>query len=329
MATRPVSVSDKRRVVRNLVEPARRYWPRSLLSLPFGLSSFCRLSNRLLRACYPCFAGYSVEATLRTTTNGPSSSTCSSGPSSNAPEANARSAWPSKRHAPKDFPGAESEPSSAPLLKPPSSATVRSPNWPEIGHRRPEQLRAQADACATTRYTSQPVARWTPRRSATRPIEPRLRNPTLRTCVDQVRGSGDRRWTRVIPQPSQDYGSLAVNDGERVVRYTIDGRHRSKSFRTRIEADRYRGRLLQAVQDGGRFDETSGEPESWQTPLADLHVHEWARRWLAEPWSEWQLRTRASAVEALARFTTIAIRGGATPTGGVARLPLHRTRARL
>ena len=30
-----------------------------------------------------------------------------------------------------------------------------------------------------------------------------------------------------------------------VVRYTIDGRHRSKSFRTRVEAERYRGLLLQ------------------------------------------------------------------------------------
>ena len=91
-----------------------------------------------------------------------------------------------------------------------------------------------------------------------------------------------------------------------VVRFTIDGRHRSKSFRTRIEADRYRGLLLQAVQDGGRFNETTGEPESWQTPLADVRVHEWSRRWLAEQWPEWQPRTRASATEALARFITLA-----------------------
>ena len=111
----------------------------------------------------------------------------------------------------------------------------------------------------------------------------------------------------------QDRRSTAQAKLPWVVRYTIDGRHRSKSFRTRIEADRYRGRLLQAVQDGGRFDDTSGEPDAWQTPLADLRMYEWARRWLAEQWSEWQPRTRASAVEALARFVTIAIRGGATP----------------
>ena len=84
-----------------------------------------------------------------------------------------------------------------------------------------------------------------------------------------------------------------------VVRFTIDGRHRGKSFRTRVEADRYRGRLLQAVQDGGRFDEVSGEPDSWQTPLADFGVHDWSRRWLSEQWQEWQPRTRTSAVEAL------------------------------
>jgi integrase len=101
-----------------------------------------------------------------------------------------------------------------------------------------------------------------------------------------------------------------------VVRYTIDGRHRSKSFRTRVEADRYRGLLLQAVQGGGKFDEATGEPESWMTPLRDVRVHEWARRWLGEQWQEWQPRTRASAAEALARFITIAVEHGAkTPDG--------------
>ena len=68
-----------------------------------------------------------------------------------------------------------------------------------------------------------------------------------------------------------------------VVRYTIDGRHRSKSYRTKAEAERYRSELLKAVHAGGRFDETTGEPESWQLPLADLGVHDWARRWLATP----------------------------------------------
>ena len=53
-----------------------------------------------------------------------------------------------------------------------------------------------------------------------------------------------------------------------VVRYTIDGRHRGKSYRTRAEAERYRSSLLQAVHAGGRFNVTTGEPESCR--------HRWA-----------------------------------------------------
>jgi integrase len=105
----------------------------------------------------------------------------------------------------------------------------------------------------------------------------------------------------------QDRRSFALAKLPWVVRYTIDGRHRSKSFRTKAEAERYRVVLLQAVYNGDRFDETTGEPESWQVPLADLRVHEWVRRWLNEQWPEWQPRTRASAAEALARFVTAAL----------------------
>jgi integrase len=126
-----------------------------------------------------------------------------------------------------------------------------------------------------------------------------------------------RRMQTVKVYGVQDRRSTVQAKLPWVVRFTIDGRHRSKSFRTRIEADRYRGLLLQAVQDGGRFDETTGEPESWQTPLADVCVHEWSRRWLAEQWQEWQPRTRASATEALARFVTLAIGRGAKPPEGL------------
>jgi integrase len=77
------------------------------------------------------------------------------------------------------------------------------------------------------------------------------------------------------------------------------------------------GSLLQAVQAGGRFDVDSGEPESWQPALRDVGVHEWARRWLGEQWSEWQPRTQTSATEALARFITIAIELSAKPPEGL------------
>ena len=95
-----------------------------------------------------------------------------------------------------------------------------------------------------------------------------------------------------------------------VVRYSIDGHHRSRSYRTKAEAERYRSELLKAIHAGDRFDLDTGEPVSWSLPLADLGVHQWARRWLAEQWPEWQPRTRASAVEALARFTWLAVKPG-------------------
>ena len=56
----------------------------------------------------------------------------------------------------------------------------------------------------------------------------------------------------------QDRRSTAQAKLPWVVRYTINGRHRSKSFRTRAEAERYRGSLLQAVLAGGRFDRRLG-----------------------------------------------------------------------
>jgi integrase len=59
------------------------------------------------------------------------------------------------------------------------------------------------------------------------------------------------------------------------------------------------------------------EPESWRPPLREVRVHEWARRWLAEQWKEWQPRTRASATEALGRFITIAVETVARPPDGL------------
>ena len=53
-----------------------------------------------------------------------------------------------------------------------------------------------------------------------------------------------------------------------IVRWSITGRQRSKSFRTKTEADRYRSYPQHAKTIGEPFDEETGEPASWQ-PLAD------------------------------------------------------------
>lgn len=117
----------------------------------------------------------------------------------------------------------------------------------------------------------------------------------------------------------QDRRSTAQAKLPWIARHSIDGRQRSKSFRTRAEAERYRVLLLQAVGAGERFDEATGEPESWQAPLHAVLMHDWARRWLAEQWQEWQPRTRASATEALARLLPLTVRQGATPPADLRR----------
>lgn len=107
-----------------------------------------------------------------------------------------------------------------------------------------------------------------------------------------------------------------------IVRWSVVGRQRSRSFRTRAEAERYRSGLLVAQQSGEAFDEVTGEPASW-LPLPDeVRCHEWARRWLAEQWPEWAPRTRVSAVEAMTRLVPLLVLPTAPP-------PPHGLRSHL
>lgn len=106
--------------------------------------------------------------------------------------------------------------------------------------------------------------------------------------------------------------SVQRRSGERnkrpwIVRWSLIGRQRSRAFRTKAEAERYRSALLVAQQSGEAFDEHTGEPVSWQPLANEMQAHEWARRWLAEQWPEWAPRTRVSAVEALTRLVPLLV----------------------
>lgn len=92
-----------------------------------------------------------------------------------------------------------------------------------------------------------------------------------------------------------------------VVRWKLRGRFFARSYRTKVEAERMRTALQVAVQSGEPFDDTTGEPVSWQPAADEMRVHQWARRWLAEQWPEWAPRTRNSAVEAIARLVPIMV----------------------
>ena len=101
-----------------------------------------------------------------------------------------------------------------------------------------------------------------------------------------------------------------------IVRWAVNGRQRSRAFRTRPEADRYRSGLLVAQQSGERFDDETGEPVSWQPLPDEIQAHDWARRWLGEQWAEWAPRTRVSAVEALTRLVPLLVPPTAPSTPG-------------
>ncbi len=92
-----------------------------------------------------------------------------------------------------------------------------------------------------------------------------------------------------------------------IARWSVLGSQHSRSFRTKVEAERFRRALLVAVESGGSFDPKSGEPTAWQPAPEALRAHEWARSWLAEQWPEWAPRTRRSAVEAISRLVPLLV----------------------
>lgn len=138
-----------------------------------------------------------------------------------------------------------------------------------------------------------------------------------------------------MPRPIQRVQVYAVQDRRSskkltrpwIVRWSIEGRHRSRSFHRKVEAERYRSELLRAVHDGVRFDPMTGEPERWQQPLGDLGVHVWARRWVEGEWDEWAARSRKSALEALARFLPLVVEAVARSARRAACVPAPDTRS--
>ena len=74
-----------------------------------------------------------------------------------------------------------------------------------------------------------------------------------------------------------------------------------------------------ASEAGEHFDDVSGEPLSWLPAPDEVKFHAWAREWLAEQWVEWAPRTRASAVESLARLVPLLVRPDAPKPPGETR----------
>ncbi|MBI4935945.1 MAG: site-specific integrase [Actinobacteria bacterium] len=107
-----------------------------------------------------------------------------------------------------------------------------------------------------------------------------------------------------------------------IVRWTINGKERSRSFPTKAAADDWRARLLLAARDGLKFDLDSGEPAQWSG--SNETFFEWAKEWLVRQWPTWAPRSRKSAIEALSRAVIHAVpqRAPQAPEGTRAYLSL-------
>lgn len=91
-----------------------------------------------------------------------------------------------------------------------------------------------------------------------------------------------------------------------LVKWRIDGRDRTRSFKTRAEADRYRSQLQVAVVDGQRFDPGTGLPGSWMERTTTWWT--WSKEWLLLKWPQWSGHSRRSAVESLMTLTPNLVR---------------------
>jgi integrase len=89
------------------------------------------------------------------------------------------------------------------------------------------------------------------------------------------------------------------------VKWRIDGRDRTRSLKTRAEAERFRRLLLDAVAAGVSFDDATGEPASWSSESPTWFA--WSQQWLELKWRQWAGTTRRSGVETLVSIAPLMV----------------------
>ena len=81
------------------------------------------------------------------------------------------------------------------------------------------------------------------------------------------------------------------------VKWTVDGRDRTRAFRTKAEAELLRSRILTASASGETFDLGTGLPVS--IAVQSVTFAELAAAYVAKRWPKWKAASRRSAVDAL------------------------------
>ena len=101
-----------------------------------------------------------------------------------------------------------------------------------------------------------------------------------------------------------------------LVRWVVDGQAFSESYKTTALADRFRAKLLRAVDKGEPFDTVSGLPDSLRGGKAALTYLELALKYIDARWSEASAKQRDSMTDALATVVPVLVkpvRGRPTP----------------
>ena len=100
------------------------------------------------------------------------------------------------------------------------------------------------------------------------------------------------------------------------LKWRVDGRDFSRSFKSKAEGDRFRSQLLVASNEGSRIDQATGLPAEWIR--SDATWWTWSTEWLGLKWPRWAGKTRSTAVETLVAITPHMVRPRRTPSTGVA-----------
>lgn len=80
------------------------------------------------------------------------------------------------------------------------------------------------------------------------------------------------------------------------VRWRVDGRDRTRAFRTKAQAELLRSRLLTAAAGSEPFDPSTGEPVSWSR--STVSFYELTQTYVARKWKGWAASSRSSFVDA-------------------------------
>ncbi|MEU6450502.1 site-specific integrase [Streptomyces sp. NPDC046979] len=95
-----------------------------------------------------------------------------------------------------------------------------------------------------------------------------------------------------------------------LVRWAVDGQPFSESYKTKTLADRFRAKLVRALDKGEPFDTVTGLPDSLRGGKAALSFLDLAVRYVDARWAEASAKQRDSMTDALATVVPVLVKPG-------------------